>query len=83
MRTAVITSTVAAATAVCLGIVGPSSGAAKPSFGPPEPDPAGVIDLPAGYDYTVIALRDLAKYVDRKIVPQDPTAIIKERTGGR
>lgn len=55
MRTAVITSTVAAATAVCLGIVAPSSGTTRASFGPPEPDPAGVIDLPAGYDYTVVA----------------------------
>lgn len=55
MKRALIASTVAAATAASLGLAAPQAGAAKPASGPPVADPAGVIDLPAGYGYTVIA----------------------------
>src|SRR6185295_6546074 len=33
----------------------------------------------ATHGYTVIAMRDLAKYVDPKILPGDPQGVIKDR----
>ena len=55
MRTARIAASLVAAAAISLGLAGAAGGKDHKSAGPPVPDPAGIIDLPAGYSYDVIA----------------------------
>ena len=51
-----------------------SSGVAAPraqAFGPPVPDPAGLLDLPAGFSYTVL-IRSGEQMADGLVFPPDP-----------
>ena len=60
MRSARIAGSLVATVAISLGLAGAAAGGnghskGQNTAGPPVPDPAGIIDLPAGYSYDVLA----------------------------